>query len=490
MRIYLSFVVIFINNVISLNFIKNRCNIIKKQFMRPFEIEENEIRSPIIVTNDTLLNEIEGFYGLIGPEVNKSSIKTLYGLFTGDGIIQGVFFDKGNMRFVKHFVRTEKILFESVYGRFSTNLLMTPLYVFLNKIGFIPNTLGLANTALIDIDKKTFAFFERDKPYELDINNNKQTIKTIKKENIKGVEHLSGHSVYEKGLIHTIDYDIISNKVYYIQLNNDFTIHSKSTIKTKYIPLIHDFVLLPQNKILFIDTPFKWDLSSMFSEYQYEEYNSRYNEYSLLSKLCKKDINFFNNPLLSVKSPPVLFDNLKPTYISIYDKETNSLKQWESPESFYMFHCAYIDENMNMYAPVYDSIDFSSTNISGKYRMFSLMESGEVFITKNMILEDMNLDFPIKWKEYIILRSIENLVINGFIVCNGLTIVRDIRLTKDRFFCGEPSIIEIKDEPYLLGLSYDETGSGYISLIGIFNDEYREHPLNSDLTIGFHSLFK
>jgi hypothetical protein len=155
-----------------------------------------------------------------------------------------------------------------------------------------------------------------------------------------------------------------------------------------------------------------------------------------------------------------------------------------------MFHCAYIDENMNMYAPVYDSIDFSSTNISGKYRMFSLMESGEVFITKNMILEDMNLDFPIKWKEYIILRSIENLVINGFIVCNGLTIVRDIRLTKDRFFCGEPSIIEIRDEPYLLGLSYDETGSGYISLIGIFNDEYREHPLNSDLTIGFHSLFK
>ena len=43
---------------------------------------------------------------MIGPDVNTSTITTLYDLFTGDGNIQGIFFDNGELTYTKNFVRT------------------------------------------------------------------------------------------------------------------------------------------------------------------------------------------------------------------------------------------------------------------------------------------------------------------------------------------------------------------------------------------------
>jgi carotenoid cleavage dioxygenase-like enzyme len=116
-----------------------------------------------------LLKQITGFYGLIGPDIDMTSVQSLYELFTGDGIIQGVFLDKGKITFVKHLVRTDKINYEDLFGKFSKSLFITPLYVALNKVGLIPNVLGLANTALLPIEKKVYALFERDSPYEIKI---------------------------------------------------------------------------------------------------------------------------------------------------------------------------------------------------------------------------------------------------------------------------------------------------------------------------------
>ena len=59
-----------------------------------------------------IVNKINGFYGLIGPDVNMSTVNNLFDLFIGDGNIQGVFFDKGNITMIKHFVRTDKLLYE------------------------------------------------------------------------------------------------------------------------------------------------------------------------------------------------------------------------------------------------------------------------------------------------------------------------------------------------------------------------------------------
>jgi carotenoid cleavage dioxygenase-like enzyme len=46
-----------------------------------------------------------------------NNLDNLYDLFTGDGVIQGVFFEKGELTFVKHFVRTEKLEYEEKNGK-------------------------------------------------------------------------------------------------------------------------------------------------------------------------------------------------------------------------------------------------------------------------------------------------------------------------------------------------------------------------------------
>jgi hypothetical protein len=423
-------------------------------FLRPFRIESREIRSRQTITKDPLFKEIKGFYGLIGPDVNASSITSLYELFTGDGIIQGAFFDKGKITFVKHFVRTEKLLYESDHGRFSKNIFITPFYIFLNKIKLIPNVLGLANTALLQINKKVYALFERDNPYEIKIDLENQVIKTVKKKNILNLSHFSAHSKYENNIIHTLDYDVLCNTISYTRLNKWYYPLSTKIIKTEYMPLIHDFVLL-KNRILFLDAPFKWDIK-------------------------------FSNKI------PVIFDHKQPAYISVYDTIKQQTQKWIIREPFYIFHYAIVEEmpsGVTIYAPVYDDIDFSSMSITGKYRSISLRQSGEVVIKKNAVLENMNVDFPKKIGRYVVLRVIENHAITGFVLCLGLNIIRRIRLPYNRVFCGEPEIIEIKGESFLVGFSYDENNMGYISLIGVFNNIYREHIIDYPVTVGFHSIF-
>lgn len=419
-----------------------------------FRIETREIRTILKPTNDPLFKQIKGFYGIIGPDINSSSITSLYDLFTGDGIIQGVFFNDDKMTFVKHFVRTEKLLYESIHGRFSKNVFMTPIYILLNKMGCIPNTLGLANTAFLTIDEQTFALFERDHPYQIYIDIDNHLLFTVKKEEIKGMTHFSGHSKYENQKIHTIDYDVLTNHLTYIQLTPQFNILFKTVIKTRYVPFIHDFVV-SDNKIMFIDSPFVWTFS------------------------------------MNMKNPPVSFDRRKPTYIYLYDTVKDTMRTWISTHSFFIFHYGHIEigENIDIYAPVYETIDFSSVQIKGRYRHISLRQSGEVVIKKNWMLENLNLDFPLKWGQYTILREIENQAIMGFVVCKELMVIRRIRLPEGRFFCGEPSIIEFTGGPYLLGLTYDKRGMGYISLVGVFKEDYRELDLEERVSIGFHSIF-
>lgn len=66
----------------------------------------------IITQTTSFLPKISGFYGLVGPNIDKKKVNTLYELFIGDGVIQGVFFDKGKITFIKHVINTEKIQYE------------------------------------------------------------------------------------------------------------------------------------------------------------------------------------------------------------------------------------------------------------------------------------------------------------------------------------------------------------------------------------------
>jgi carotenoid cleavage dioxygenase-like enzyme len=126
---------------------------------KPFQISNREITKHIpynkISSLDTqnIVKNINGFYGMIGPDIDESKIKSVYELFAGDGIIQGIFFDNGNITFVKKFIRTEKLVFEEKYGKIPNNLFMTALFTIGSTLKLLPNIIGRANTALININK-------------------------------------------------------------------------------------------------------------------------------------------------------------------------------------------------------------------------------------------------------------------------------------------------------------------------------------------------
>ena len=443
-------------------------------FQPPFNILRRENRNTIILPPSSPFRELNGFYGLIGPDVQMNNIQTLYDLFTGDGKIQGVFFQpNNNPTFVTHLVRTDKLLYESIHGRFSKHIWMTPLYVLLNKVGILPNVLGLANTALLPVDQRLFALFERDFPYELKLDVENKEIQTVKKVYLPGLSHFSGHSKYVKGVVHTIDYDVVWNRLNYVQLDSSFREHSRHSIHTRYIPLIHDFAILSDGKVLIVDAPFVWNIIPFGLQEG-------------------RILNFLNEGIFP-KDIPVVFDKTRPTYINLYDPQQKRLNQiaCQMPP-FYWFHVAYTEyqvDDLNIYAPMYDNVNFSSLNLDGKYRQITVRASGQVVIKKNPLLERLNLDFPIRVGNYVVLREIENRAIRGFVVCRELRLIRRIRLPVDRAFCGEPSVVEIGGQPHLLGFSYDANEKGYVSIMSIWGDTYDEIPLRQTVSIGFHSVF-
>lgn len=139
-----------------------------------------------------VVKNINGFYGLIGPDINVHNFKnitSLHDLFSGNGIIQGVFFDKGKITFVKHLIRTEKLIFEEKYGKIPKDPLIILLFFIFNKIDLLPNIMGVSNTAFININNKIYTLFERDYPYLIDINFNNKTINTVGKQKIKNLEY-------------------------------------------------------------------------------------------------------------------------------------------------------------------------------------------------------------------------------------------------------------------------------------------------------------
>ena len=390
-----------------------------------------------------------GFYGLIGPNINTTNVKTLFDLFTGDGIIQGVFMEPNNITFVKHVIKTNKWKHKLSMG--SLHPWVLPFFMMCYKIGILPNILDLANTAFLSVKHKTYALFERDFPYEIEIERN--SIDTLGKRNVKGLDSFSGHSIFNGSHIHTIDYNVILKRVRYMVLDAVFNECERIDIPMNYIPIVHDFYRL-SNRVLFMDSPFSWDFS---------------------------------------KRLPVILDRTKPAFFYVVNN-TTSIERFISIVPFYIFHYADVIECMDgtieIYAPCYDDVNFNALDITGRYRRIVLdPTTHHVSIYKNDELERMNLDFPIRWKEYIILREIIDSRIKRFVVCRGLEIVKTVSLPANRYFCGEPRVFEKEFSQYLIGISYDDFQMGYVCILNIFTDEYIEHPLNTSVTIGFHSIF-
>jgi len=421
------------------------------------------------------ITKLRGFYGMVGPNINITNIDglTLYDLFTGDGIIHGVFFDNGNITFVKHIMRTEKRIYEEIHGKFPQHILFLPLFVFMNTLGMIPNILGLANTAFLKINKQMYVLFERDSPYSIHIDFINQKINTIQKIRIPVIQRFSGHSKYNRvsTQIHTIDYNIIRSSLVYYCLNNSnsnpFEIVKRIAIKTNYIPIIHDFEMINnENTLLFFDCPLEFDF-----------------------------------PQIINRKMPLFLSSTKPTFLHTVNTTDNTRRTYTFSESFYLFHYGNVfenPENIVIYAPLYDTLDFNVVQIRGKYRKIIVDKySGNISIVRNPDLEKYNLDFPIFYKEYTILKNIdysENRS-NGFVICHELNIIHTL-FFKDKSICGEPSIISTNNRHFLSFFLYDTNRMGYLRLIelpdridNITHLDFIEIPLNTTIGIGFHSIY-
>lgn len=444
-------------NVYQYIFILNFCLLISsfklqlpKHFLSSFSKNIQSYRSKI--------HKINGFYGLVGPNVDISKTNTLFQLFTGDGIIQGVFLENGNISQVNYIIETEKIKYEKKHGKFTDNMMVLPWYMFLNKMGMLPNVMGLANTAFMKVKKKIFVLFERDLPYEISLDFKEKTIQTVKKIKIHSVDHFSAHSTIDgkNHIVYSLEYNVLKNMVTLFHTDEELELLKKIEISTQYIPIIHDSYVLSESTI-FTDSPF----------------------YFSLSTLLKGKI-------------PVIFDPKKPTYIHEISRKTGTKTTYTSHQSFYIFHYATMRETpsyIEIFAPVYDNVDFSKLDISGKYRRLVLDKKTKLIqIEQNPELEKYNLDFPMKWRDSYILRNIENNTINGFIICDGLKIKNKIFL-QNLSLCGEPKMYDNGDFSRIMCLGYDNENRGYFVLIDPENGNVYKFPLQENVKIGFHSIY-
>jgi hypothetical protein len=446
-----------IKNIIFLIFCYPILGFIGKPFSFKSTSKIIDITKPIPYNNnyENVIKKIDGFFGVIGPNLNISATKTLYQLLMGNGIINGVFISNGNITYIKRFIKTDKLLNEEIKA--SLDIFKLIKYQKENRNILFPNILGVANTALFTTGNNLYALHEMDLPYQLNINFTTKNIETLNRVNINKMNHFSAHSKFYNRVIETIDYKLLEKKLSYYQLTKDFKILLQKNIKMKYYPLMHDFINTNENIILF-DSPLKINFTKFF---------------------------FKETPII-----PIFLDNKSPTYIYIFDKKSNNSvpkEVYTLPKGYYIFHFAdyYEDENIiEIYASIYEKLDFSSLKLDGKYRRVIINKiTKSVKIDKNIELEELNLDFPVKYDNKVILQGFSD----EFVICEKLNIVKKIKIPKG-VINGEHKIIYIDNIAYLLCFtSYDNSSS--IILINLENYNIIDIPIKEDLNIGFHSIY-
>lgn len=401
--------------------------------------------SPIISRKISFpFQHIRGFYGLIGPEIDTTKSNSLLDLFMGNGIVQGIFIENGTATFIKNNIQTNKLILEDI----------SPFPVM---------GMGVANTAFLHFKNDTYALFERDSPYLLDINYNTKTVDTVGKYKIEDISHFSAHPKIRynniRSYIETIDYDVLRKKTTVYQLDSHFRVLSTVKIPMKYIPMIHDFISTPSSIVM---------LNSAFA----------------------------------VRRGSLELDRSKPAIFYMVNRENQQEQRYYTDQSMYIFHYADVyetEDNMEIYAPIHYSLDFAKLELKGKYRKIILdKQTKSVQIEKNENLERFDLEFPVPFfhenKKKILLRYVDintdKTINTGFVICHKLEFETQIDLP-GKCICGEPAIISIDETeiPHALFFTTDKNANGFFTILNLVTLEILEIPLFEKLTIGFHSIF-
>ena len=491
----------------------------------------NNIREPLETPISTF--PITGFYGLIGPHIDYKTIYSLYDLFVGDGLVQGVFLENGTATFVQTLVNTEKLAFETAYGKMPKHMFITMIATVLYHMHFLPNMIGVANTALMTVNNRTFALFERDMPYELAIDFKKKEVRTVGRYNVPFLSTLSGHSKIVQCPKDTVQYKnaqgghskIVQCPKDTVQYKNAQGGHSKiiecpwdNSINFKntqggYSNDIHPSQNSKTKKL--IETIEYYVVQQKVIWYQMNEQFKIQKQFSIPMKYMPMTHDFYSNEdfVILIDSPltidwehlgrtevPICFQEKMPTYIYVLYKATGKIETYISPKSFYIFHFGSVhvssNNNIEIYASLYDTMNYNTIYHSGKYRKIVIdPKTKSVNLFKNQVLENLNLDFPVSIKTLnignpIVLRSIQNNRINGFYILENLNIKKRILWT-DRFICGEPAITYLESgSPILICLAFiEQTKQQFCMTIHLETYEIVEYLISYPLFVGFHATF-
>lgn len=436
-----------------------------------YEISKNiDYKLPLRQTN--ILKKINGFYGQIGP--NPKYYDDNYHLFDGNGMIHGIFFDNGNITYHNHMIRTDKYYLEDFIKDKSPLSLgnidnkkfafLFIFYRFFELLKMIPNFLGTANTALWINNKKIYALHERDYPYEINIDYNLKSINTIKKRYLDKIKYFTAHPKDDGNNIYAISYNTYLPEATLIKYNKNLTILNNINIKTKYSGMIHD-IAVSNNYIIFCDIPYQFNLTQTL-----------------------------NNKL------PYYFNRNKNNWFTIISKDFKFIYRIELNESFFIFHYDNVfedDNNIYFYAVIHENFEMDMLTKSikkiennCKYRKFIInKKKWTIKIEKNEIFEKINVEYPVR-KDNITLLSIlgNDLDIIGFIITNGFKIKSRI-LLKNRKVYGEPSLIKIDNEYFILCFVYDNLYNNYLYCGNINGNKNIEIKLDLKINKGFHSIF-
>jgi len=159
-----------------------------------------------------------------------------------------------------------------------------------------------------------------------------------------------------------------------------------------------------------------------------------------------------------------------------------------------MFHFANSKENethIDIYASLYEKIDFNELNITGKYRKITINKGTKLItIEKNPELEDLNIEFPILYGNRTIFKSIDNRVNNGFVICEGMELIKTIEFV-DKFICGEPAIKKVDNSYYLIAFyfSIHNHKDSRLFIMNLDTYNFIDIRIKEEIGLGFHSIF-
>ena len=424
-----------------------------------------------------------------------------YHWFDGDGMIHAVLFKNNNISYQNRWIQTKRLQLETKWKqkmflyfgelRGFNGIIQILKFSLMQQLGFIPNSKGTANTALMNWHNRIFALHEGDMPYELSINYNKLNISTLERLNYPGIYSTTAHPVLDKkrNLLYLYgynNYDFSYGNFIFNVFDKEMTFLNQKNISLINNGMIHD-VAFTGNEIIIPDLPLKYDVTRILNE-QLPLFFDKENG--------KTRFGILN---VNLKTDPIWFDFDENFFIFHFSKAYKKLN------NYIIFACVMDNLFMEDFVEL-DNLHNEKHVIRGEIRLKQISidaTTNKTEIITNPYIENLgldfyyNLDFPITSSindKYVYCTIFDAALgyIKGYVKINTENFINSkpeiFLFEKNVYGNSEPQTIVIDDVEYLLSFTNDENKS-YISLIDVEKKTIESIEIQTRIPPGFHSIY-